>query len=64
MEMPGVDFERNEQGEPVAVRIDLEQHHELWEDLYDAYVARLRKHEPTESWEDVKRELGLGLGQP
>lgn len=60
MEMPGVEFVRNEQGEPVAVRIDLEQHHKLWEDTYDTYAANSRRDEPAESWDDVKRELGLG----
>jgi uncharacterized short protein YbdD (DUF466 family) len=37
------------------VLIDLKKHKELWEDLYDAYLAHRRRHEPRESLATVKR---------
>ncbi|TWU00623.1 hypothetical protein Pla108_15750 [Botrimarina colliarenosi] len=59
MEMPGISFVIDDQGEKRAVQIDLAIHHQLWEDIYDAYLVESRRGEPTENWEDVKRELGL-----
>jgi hypothetical protein len=37
--------------------LDLEEHGELWEDIYDAWLARSREDEPRESLEDVKQRV-------
>jgi hypothetical protein len=37
-------------GRKTAVVIDLKRHAGLWEDIYDALVARRRAHEPRESF--------------
>jgi hypothetical protein len=55
--MKGVQFVINERGEKTAVVIDLKKHSDVWEDFYDASVARQRVHEPRESLEAVKRQL-------
>lgn len=59
MDMPGVTFVVDDRGEKVAVQIDLKMHGELWEDVYDNYVADSRRDEPSRPWEEVKEELGL-----
>jgi hypothetical protein len=53
----GVQFVVNEQGKKTAVVIDLKRHSELWEDFYDAAVARERQSEPRETLDSVKRRL-------
>jgi hypothetical protein len=53
----GVQFVVNELGEKTAVVIDLRKHSEVWEDFYDASVARQRQGEPRETLESVKRRL-------
>lgn len=53
----GIQFVTDERGTKTAVLIDLKKHGELWEDFYDALVARQRAHEPRESFESVKRRL-------
>jgi len=53
----GVQFVVNERGEKTAVVIDLRRHSEVWEDFYDATVARQRLDEPRETLESVKRRL-------
>jgi hypothetical protein len=53
--MRGIEFVIDEKGEKRAVLIDLRQHRELWEDIYDAYLERQRRHEPRESLEQVKK---------
>ena len=55
--MKGVQFVVNELGEKTAVVIDLKRHSEVWEDFYDATVARQRQGEPRETLESVKRRL-------
>lgn len=55
--MKGVKFVVDENGERSAVLIDLNENAELWEDFYDAYVARERESEPRESIEDVRQRL-------
>ena len=55
--MKGVQFVVNERGEKTAVVIDLRKHSEVWEDFYDASVARQRQGEPRETIESVKRRL-------
>jgi hypothetical protein len=47
--MKGVQFVVNARGEKTAVVIDLKKHSELWEDFYDAAVARERQNEPREA---------------
>jgi len=53
----GVQFVVNERGKKTAVVIDLKRHSELWEDFYDAAVARQRQSEPRETLESVKKGL-------
>jgi hypothetical protein len=53
--MKGVKFVVDENGERSAVLIDLEENADLWEDFYDAYVAREREEEPRESIDEVRR---------
>jgi hypothetical protein len=55
--MEGIRFVVNDKGQKVAVLIDLQKHGELWEDLYDSLLARLRAEEPRESLESVKEHL-------
>ena len=55
--MKGVQFVVNERGEKTAVVIDLKKHSDVWEDFYDAAVARQRQHEPRETLDSVKRRL-------
>jgi len=55
MNMPGIEFLIDRKGRKKAVLIDLKKHKELWEDLYDAYVAHRRHNEPRESLASVKR---------
>jgi hypothetical protein len=55
--MKGVQFVVNARGEKTAVVIDLKKYSELWEDFYDAAVARERQNEPREALETVKRRL-------
>jgi hypothetical protein len=55
--MKGVKFVIDENGERSAVLIDLNENSELWEDFYDAYVAREREDEPRESIAEVRQRL-------
>jgi hypothetical protein len=55
--MSGIQFLVDEKGRRHAVVIDLNQHAELWEDLYDNLIAEERKHEPRENWGVVKQRL-------
>jgi hypothetical protein len=55
MNMPGIEFLRDRKGRRKAVLIDLKKHKRLWEDLYDAYLARSRQGERRESLATVKR---------
>lgn len=55
--MKGVQFVVNERGKKTAVVIDLERHFDLWEDFYDAAIARERQNEPRETLEAVKKRL-------
>jgi hypothetical protein len=58
-QLEGVSFVTNAAGEQIAVLIDLKQHGELWEDFYDATLVRARADEPRESFEEVRKMLGL-----
>jgi hypothetical protein len=53
----GINFMVDERGQRTAVIIDLKRHKALWEDLYDAIMARARKGEPRESLSEVRRQL-------
>lgn len=55
--MQGIQFLVDSQGRKTAVVLDLEEHGELWEDIYDAWLARSRQDEPRESLEDVRQRL-------
>jgi hypothetical protein len=59
--MKGVQFVVDENGEQQAVLIDLKKNRRLWEDFYDAAVAKERESEPRESFADVER-IVLGEG--
>ena len=60
--MKGIDFVVDEAGERKAVVIDLDEHGELWEDFYDALVAKEREREPRETLTEVKEKLGFSGG--
>ena len=53
----GVQFLVDDDGAKTAVLIDLRKNPDLWEDLYDAALARERAAEPRESLDAVKRRL-------
>lgn len=55
MNMPGIEFLIDRKGRKKAVLIDLKKHKNLWEDLYEAYVAHRRRNEPRETLVQVKR---------
>ena len=55
--MQGIQFLVNERGEKTAVQIDLTIYGELWEDVYDAFLAKSRADEPRETLEAVKSRL-------
>jgi hypothetical protein len=55
--MKGIQFVVNGKGKKTAVLIDLEEHGELWEDIYDSIVCQQRKNEPRESLETVRKKL-------
>jgi hypothetical protein len=55
--MNGIKFVTDGKGQPTAVQIDLKRHGRLWEDFYDALVAKQRAKEPTVPWETVKKRL-------
>ncbi len=55
--LEGIQFVTNATGEKTAVLIDLKQYGELWDDFYDALIARQRADEPRESLEAVREIL-------
>ena len=57
--MKGIQFLVDDTGEKKAVLIDLKKYGDLWEDLYDAILARQRREEPRESLDVVKERLRL-----
>ena len=61
--MEGIRFVTDERGHRTAVQIDLNLYGELWEDIYDTILARMRKNEPRETLESVKERL-LKDGKP
>jgi hypothetical protein len=55
--MKGVQYFFDEQGEPVAVLIDVKKNPELWEDFHDFMTLAERRTEPTVSQQDVEKRL-------
>ncbi len=55
--MQGINYVTNEEGERVAVLIDLKKNGELWEDFYDGLTVKKREKEPRQSIESVKKSL-------
>jgi hypothetical protein len=55
--MEGIQFVTDDKGRKTAVLIDLKKFGELWEDFYDALIARQRADEPRESLEVVREKL-------
>jgi hypothetical protein len=55
--MKGIQYVVDDDGQKTAVVIDFKQYGELWEDLFDAFTAAQRRHEPRESLTQVKRRL-------
>jgi hypothetical protein len=57
--MKGIEWVVDEKGDRKAVLIDLSEHGELWEDIYDTLLAEERKHEARETLAEVKKKLGV-----
>lgn len=57
--MKGIQYLFDETGVATAVLIDLKEHADLWEDMYDELRAAERSDdmEPFISWEEVKRRM-------
>lgn len=55
--MEGIRFVTDERGYRTAVQIDLNIYGELWEDIYDTLLTSMRKNEPRESLESVRKRL-------
>lgn len=58
--MSGVQFVIDETGHKTAVVIDLKRNKAVWEDFYDAMLARRRAREPRETLAEVRRRLIKG----
>jgi hypothetical protein len=57
--MKGIEWVVDEKGDRKAVLIDLSEHGELWEDIYDTLLAEERKREARETLAEVKKKLGV-----
>ena len=55
--MEGIEFISNDNGQRVAVIINLQTHRKVWEDFYDSLVARSREKEPRMDIPLVKENL-------
>ncbi len=55
--MKGIQFMVDEKGDKTSVLIDLKEHGDLWEDIFDMLMAERRAQEPRESLEAVKKRL-------
>ncbi len=55
--MEGIRYMVDEQGQRVAVVIDLKRYGDLWEDFYDTLLAYERANEPRETLHEVKERL-------
>jgi hypothetical protein len=55
--MKGIEFVVDDEGQKKAVIIDLKKHGQMWEDFYDAVLAKERESEPRESLKAVKKRV-------
>jgi len=55
--MKGIDFIVDEQGKRKAAIIDISEHREALEDVFDLIVARKRRNEPSISLKTLKRRV-------
>jgi hypothetical protein len=55
--MEGIQFVTDKRGKKTAVQIDLKKHSDIWEDFYDALIAKRRANEPRESLQAVRERL-------
>ncbi len=55
--MEAIHFVTDENGEKIAVQLDLERYGELWEDIYDQILIERRKGEKRESFDAVEKRL-------
>ena len=55
--MTGIQYVTDDKGRKVAVQIDLEKHHELWQDIEDVLVSRSRQSERRIPLDKVKAGL-------
>ncbi|MFK7968857.1 MAG: hypothetical protein AB8F95_00750 [Bacteroidia bacterium] len=53
----GINYVTDATNKRLAVMIDLEVHGELWEDVYDALIARSREEENSLSLDEMKSML-------
>lgn len=55
--MKGIEFVVDEEGKKKAVILDLRQHKEVWEDVYDTLITMERRDEPRETLEEVRKKV-------
>ena len=55
--MEGIQYVTNDEGQKIAVMIDLRKYGEVWEDFYDILTARARANEPRETLDSLKARL-------
>ncbi len=56
VQLPGIQYLVDKAGKPRSVLISLDEWGDLWEDVYDVIVSRVRLNEPTVSWDTLKAE--------
>ena len=55
--MKGIEYVVDSRGKRKAVVVDLKVHGNAWEDFYDSLTAKMRAHEPRETYASVKAKL-------
>jgi hypothetical protein len=55
--MKGIQYITDEAGERTAVILDLKKYRDLWEDIEDAIIAKMRKNEPKIPLNEVEKRL-------
>ncbi len=55
--MEGIRFVTDENGEKIAVQLDLDRYGDIWEDLYDQILVERRRNEKRESFLAVEKRL-------
>lgn len=53
----GFEFVIDEDGQKMAVLIDLKEHGDIWEDFYDTLRVKERESEPRETLKEVKKKV-------